>query len=173
MKGLLISLILGMQFIPATLAQSSFPFNRFSQPQPETSALSPEPSSALYRSLIFHGTRRVEGTTEIWTEDKLTVRISTNIKKSRVMFVANDYGLQEVWISERKNYRVARAPKKIVISNTVTREIVRKGVKVSLPGHPDIRVTVVVKPSDSADAAILRKRFAKLVDKYGEDQSFH
>ena len=154
-----------MQSIPATLAQSSFPFNRFSQPQAET--------SALYRSLIFHGTRRVEGTTEIWTEDKLTVRISTNIKKSRVMFVANDYGLQEVWISERKNYRVARTPKKIVISNTITKPISRKGVRVDLSGHPDIKVNLVVMPSDSADAAILRKRFAKLVDKYGEDQSFH
>lgn len=173
MKGLLISLILGMQFIPATLAQSSFPFNRFSQTQAKTSALPPEPSSALYRSLIFHGTKRIEGNTEIWTEDRVTVRIAINTKKSRIMFVANECGLQEVWICGKGNYRMARAPKKIVISNTVTRKIVRKGVRVNLPGHPDLKINVVVIPSDSADAAILRKRFAKLVDKYGEDQSFH
>ena len=158
----LVMLILDMQSNPATLAQSSFPINRS---EPET--------SALYQQLIFHGTKRIEGKTEISTEDMQTVRITTNIKKDRVMFEANDDGLQAVWVCEMRDYRKARAPKKIVFSNTITKQIVRKGVKADLPGHPNIRVTLVVKPRGSSDAVILRKLFARLVNKYSEDKSFH
>lgn len=139
----------------------------------QTGMWGPRKSSVLYQTLIKYGTHREEEGVRIWTDDNITVRISTTIDSLRIMFVADDNGLKEVWMCKDVQWQKAGSPIRIRFSEEIAEQTIAHSQRGDLPGHPDILIIAITQPTWSVESVYLRKMFVALVDKFSAEDIFH